>query len=124
MKYSPRQYARALHELVAEKHGHGQKETVKTFAHFLQKNNALHLSREIYDAFERHSREVLKTHEVVVKVADEKTAKKIKSKLGASMDATITIDPKLVGGTMITIDDIRIDNSIKGRLLALKRLGQ
>jgi F-type H+-transporting ATPase subunit delta len=40
---------------------------------------------------------------------------------GKSFDATLTVDPSLIGGVRITMGDRRIDGSIDGRLEDLAR---
>lgn len=121
MFYSPRQYARALCDLTADRKDEKMVGTVKSFALFLEKNNALHLFREIEAAFRERVLEKEGLREATVRAASEATAKKIKSKL-ENAETKIIIDQSLRGGASVTVGDIRVDNSVKSRLLEIRKV--
>jgi len=121
MTYSPLQYARALYDLTAETSGANKNEAIKSFASFLQKNNALHLYREIGNAFSEYARKTEGLKEISIKTANEKAAKKISSALHKNFVGEVIIDPNLIAGVSVTIDDIRVDNSIKNRLSEIRK---
>lgn len=121
MKYSPRQYASALHSMVSGKTEEAAAIEVKKFAAFLKKNNALHFHREIAEKFADICRESDGKKKITIKAANHEIAQKIKARFGESADTKIVVDKELIAGASITIDNLRIDNSVKSRLSQMKK---
>ncbi len=117
MKYTSKQYARALYELAAE----SPKKLpfiFKGFAHTLLKNNDLSKSEEIMREFEKIYYEESGVTRIEVSAADEEVGKSFDRKIGG--DNVFKKDQGLIGGVKIKIGDEMIDNTLHGRLRRLK----
>ncbi len=122
MNYSARQYAVALYDLTRETPGNETKKVIQSFAKLLARKGVLHLEGEIIKSFEKLAKENDGVKEVSIVAAKEETGKKLQNKFHKDTDIKTVIDPKIFGGASITIDDIRIDNSVKGRMSELEKV--
>jgi len=123
MKYSPKQYARALYESLK---GAKEGETDLLFRNFysiLLRNNDLKLISKIIEKIEEIDKE--KRGVVEVKIAstkklEQETIEKLR-KLIKNAEIEEEIDPSLIGGLKIQIGDLLIDGSIKAKLNKLRQ---
>ncbi|MFA6272960.1 MAG: F0F1 ATP synthase subunit delta [Candidatus Paceibacterota bacterium] len=121
MRYSPKQLATALYELLAEK-PEAHKQTLVHFATYIQKIGAARMLSDI----ERHFENIRLQKENVIKVkisTAEKNQPIFPEKIsGKKVELAWHTDQSLIAGAIIQIGDMRIDNSIKGRLENLKQV--
>jgi F0F1-type ATP synthase delta subunit len=120
MKYSPRQYALSLYELLNE-HPHGHKKVIHEFAQLLLKNNSLKLFPEISAQFKEVVNEKENLVEANVITAKEKPhlPHTIQHK---KLHSEITQDPKIKAGIKIKLGDTVIENTLEQRFRKLKTL--
>ncbi|HBV01621.1 MAG TPA: hypothetical protein DEF00_04555 [Candidatus Taylorbacteria bacterium] len=116
MRYSPQQYAKALYELAKESPQARRCETIKDFLDTLAKNGALGLLPEIMREFGRQTDEKEKIHEVTVQSPERMQTSSVAQKLPFRAKVKSVLDVRLLGGTVIEIDGLRIDNSVRMRL--------
>src|SRR3989344_4239552 len=121
-RYSPKQLATVLYELISEK-PKARKEILSHFAVFLHKIEAVKMLSEL----ERHFEIIHQKKENIIKVEIETAEKTFSSSFPKTInvkkvDSVWRHNPKLLAGTVIKIDDTRIDNSVKIRLENFKQL--
>jgi F0F1-type ATP synthase delta subunit len=119
MRYSPKQYAEALYDLIKES-PHQKSKIIKEFAESLHLNNDLKHADEIYRQFEKIADE----KEGIIR-GDIHSAKAEVHHLphefnGLKLKTEIHKDPKTLGGIKIKIGDTLVDNTISHRLKQLK----
>ncbi len=121
MKYSPKQYARALYESLREEKDAGL--VFKNFYNLLVRNSDLKLLSKIIENID----EVDKKERGVVEVKIA-SAKKIAPEIIEKLQGLIKkgeikqeIDSSLIGGLKIQIGDLLIDSSIKAKLNKLRQ---
>ncbi len=127
MKYTPKQYAEALHRALQETHPDHHDRVLDNFVFFLQQRGSLGRFAEIETAFvdiDRVSKGI-KTAEITTarKLAhneEEKIMKELNSYLGSTVELKTKIDEGILGGVVVRFDDKLIDGSIKGNLRNLK----
>ncbi|MFH0712799.1 MAG: F0F1 ATP synthase subunit delta [Candidatus Jorgensenbacteria bacterium] len=118
MKYTPKQYARALYELLAAGSEKDSRAVIKKLVGVLSRNNDLSKEEEILRWFEKIYHEETGKPLVEVSAADEK----LKELLGKKIKGELVFkkDPRVLGGVRIKIGDEMIDNTIKVRLERLR----
>lgn len=129
MKYSPQQYAQALHQAIFESKPADQEKVLDNFVLTLKQNNDLGLIDEIENEFYNCER-VRKN----VKLAEITTARELSSEegnrllkelneyVGGEVELKKKVDAGLVGGVIVKIEDELIDGSVKRSLKELKEL--
>lgn len=122
MRYSAHDYARAIIDLSETLNGEDKQSLPKRLAKSLEKNGSLSLYPQIVDAVQEIRVTRSGKKKIIVKFAGNIDKTKIKEDLGNSAEVEFIESPEIKGGVQIFIDDIRIDNSIKGRLDALKKV--
>jgi len=120
MKYSPRQYAAALRAALEEKSGHERKEILKNFVRALARARTLAKLPVILREVEKQALAAEGLKKVEVESAspvDEKTRKEIERRLGHKIFLKEKINPELLAGIRILVDDeTLIDASAKRQL--------
>lgn len=118
MKYSPKQYAKALHLSLQGASGDEFSKRVKAFLSLLKRNRALKFLPRILREMEE-----LETGRAAVICAArpvaERVAREVKTALGAARVNEKTM-PELLGGMVIQWDDWRVDASVRGRIAKLR----
>jgi F0F1-type ATP synthase delta subunit len=126
MKYSPHQYATALHDLARETPLAKRRGMVREFLAAVAKNGSLSLLPEIIREYECLSDKEKKLRHVTVRAPERLPESGIARKLhfppahGFGRAGKVKVkserDARLMGGAVIEVDDLRVDNSIRMRL--------
>lgn len=116
MRYTPAQYAEVLTDLIAEASPTKRRETIREFLSAVTKNNALGLLPEIIRGFEALSDRRAKIHQVTISTPERVSTENVARKIHFNSKVTALRDVRLLGGAVVEVDDLRIDNSIAGRL--------
>ncbi len=122
-KNTPKQYAVALHQITNGLSGKFLDEAIKEFVLLLAHDHKLKQSDAIINEFIHYSKKEEGITEIEITTTgnlDEKTIKKIKSSFGDKVEATIKVDPNILGGIKIKTEDRILDASLKTQLLKLK----
>ena len=115
MRYSSLQYAQALRELVTKAALSARRNLVRGFVETLFRQNALSLVPEIL-----HELSKGKKVEAVAQVAEPKASKKLKSRFPKRFALSVVKEPAILGGAVLRVGDIRVDNSVARRLRELR----
>lgn len=128
-KYTPKQYATALFESLSEKGAKPSSSAkattdkdavVKRFAKVIVANYDKALLPKIVMQLKKLERAQLNRHDVVVTSArplEKGMLADIKKKVGAESGITEVVDPSVLGGLRVLInDELVIDGTLKGRL--------
>lgn len=118
MRYSPKQYASVLHEILQRQHGEQFSKSVKNFLFLLKKSNQTKLLPKIFKELERleEGKAVTITsaaalpHGAVRHVQEIFSTEKMQQRTAK----------ELLGGAVIEWDDWRVDGSVRGRLQQLR----
>lgn len=122
MKYNPRQYAQALYESLREIEDVDS--VFKNFYTILLRNNDLKLINKIIEKIEeidKEERGVIEVEITGAKEIDKDLVLKLREIIGNKTEIQEKIDPDLIGGLKIQINDLLIDGSIKGKLNKLRQ---
>ncbi|MBI4034010.1 MAG: F0F1 ATP synthase subunit delta [Candidatus Brennerbacteria bacterium] len=117
-KYTPKEYARALYELVAENRSKDFRFILRGFVDALRKNNDLSKGGEIVRWFEKIYHWESGKPLFEVSAADEKSGALLSRKIKG--DVVFKKDPGVIGGARIRINDEMVDNTLKARLERLR----
>jgi len=123
MKLSAKQLARMLVTVCEGKTGFELQQTIKEFVQFLSDRQELFRAREVIRQIDSVWKEKFGVANLKIETAYP-LSEEVRSQLqtiahGASIEETV--DPKLIGGARLRIDDRQIDGSIAGKLTALQR---
>jgi F-type H+-transporting ATPase subunit delta len=121
-RFSPQQ----LKTLCLDVAGQGLTSDQQNFVGILVDNDRLGVLTEIAELFDelRNGHEGVKDAEVTSAFPIDDSALKalvadIERKFGCKIQATVTIDPQLIGGVRIAVGDEVIDASVRGKLAAM-----
>lgn len=123
MKKSNKQYAKALYDVSKDAPKSHFAEIAKQFLVLLQKDRSLSKVNLIVEEFEKHSKKQAGIKEIEVESArelDKATLNKIKKMFGENSEVKMTVNPDLIGGIRVKVDDIIYDASLKKQLSRLK----
>ena len=124
MRYSPKQYAKALYESLKDVKEDETDLVFKNFYTILLRNNDLKLINKIIEKIEEIDKEERGVVEVEVtgaKETDKDLVSKLRNLIGKKAEIREKVDPGLIGGLKIQINDLLIDGSIKAKLNKLKQ---
>ena len=120
MKYSAKQYATALYESLSEAKPSQQDAVIKSFAQILVKNYDRSLFSKIAMQLKKLERSHAGSHEVVVTSArplEVSVLKQIGEKVGKNSRIKEVIDPWVLGGMKVLInDELVIDGTYRARI--------
>lgn len=120
MRYSAKQYALALHELLSDaKTPAAHAEVVKKFATALSANGDTKLVDDIGYHFEKLRQKKEGSISVHMTTPSKNAVEFPKNLDGKKVELTVTEDPSLLAGAIVTVGDYRIDNSVRERLKKL-----
>ncbi len=120
MRYSATQYAEAFYELLAGATvPTKRKDIVARFAATLEAHHATKLADDIIFHMEKIRQERENVVPVIVRTAGASHPEFPKHLGGKKIELTVIPDPTLIAGTIITVGDDRIDNSVRARLKEL-----
>lgn len=120
MRYTTKQYAGSLLSVLGNKGVEKQKEVIRKFLRFLQKNGEAAKRRQIMVEIEREYLEKNNTRKVQVETAngaDKTMIKEIKNMFGDKTLISEKVSPEILGGVKIFIDEENlIDASARTQL--------
>ena len=127
MKYSPKQYVQALREALQSTSPSDSDKVLDNFVQILAANNDLRMFEEITNEFRKQDlaakgiKQAVVTSTTPINSANEQAImdtlnKVVKSKI----ELDKKIDPSLIGGMVVQVDDLLIDGSVKSNLQELK----
>jgi len=122
-KKSNKQYAVALYEISQDAPKSHWEEIAKQFLGLLQKDRKLTKVNLIIDEFEKYSKKQEGINEIEIESArelDKTTINKIKKMFGEKSDVKTIVNPDMIGGVRIKVDDVVYDASLKKQLSRLK----
>lgn len=119
MKYNPRQYAKALYDSLKETKDSDL--VFKNFYTILLRNNDLKIINKIIEKIEEIDKEERGVVEVEVTSTKEIDKQKIRNIIGEKAEIQQKIDPTLIAGLKIQINDLLIDGSLKAKLNKLRQ---
>ncbi len=118
-RYTPKQYATALFESLQEK-GVNADAVVKSFAQMLAGNYDRALLPKVIMQLKKLERTKAGKHEVVLtsaKPLEKSVVVQVKQKVGEKSDIREVIDPSVLGGVKILInDEVIIDGTLKRKI--------
>ena len=121
-RYTPKQYASALFESLSER-GSNSDAVIKGFVKMLVSNYDRALLPKILMQFKKLERTKAGRHEVVLTSArplEKSVIADVKKKVGENSGITEVVDPKVLGGVRILInDEVVIDGTLKSRVARL-----
>ncbi len=116
-KYTPKQYAEVLYDLVNEASESRSKETIKKFVGAMLKNGDLSKANLVIQEFEKVY--LLRSGKEKIEVTTvDKDSSKLKDKLKG--EVVFREDAKILGGVRIKVGDKLIDNTLRARVNRLK----
>ncbi|TAK03705.1 hypothetical protein EPO34_00900 [Patescibacteria group bacterium] len=123
MKANPKQLAATLLTAAEGKSGAALDETVYAFLEMMHGRGELHRTREVMRAVDTQWRKRYGVSRVSVESAHALPVKvqQAVDKLAKGADVFFSIDPSLIGGARVRVDDLVIDNTVLGRADRLKR---
>jgi len=124
MKYTSQQYAKALYDSLKKSDEEGAGLIFKNFYNVLLRNNDLGLINKIIEKIEEIDKKERNIVEVKIDSANkltQETQDKLRNLMGDKAQIKERVNPRLIGGLKIQIDDLLIDGSIRGKLDKLKR---
>lgn len=122
-KQSNKQYAKALYDVSKDAPKGHWAEIAKQFLVLLQKERMLVKVNLIIEEFERYTKKQAGIKELEVESArelDKTTLNKIKKMFGENSEVKMTVNPDLIGGIRVKVDDIIYNASLKKQLSKLK----
>lgn len=122
-KNTPRQLAVALYEVTKKLDGKDQQKAIQNFSKLVASSHQLKQVDKIIEEFIRYGKKQEGITQIEVTSAqelDEKMLEKIKKYFGNQVEASVQIDPDLLGGIKIKTDDKILDGSLKTQLKKLK----
>ena len=122
-KVNNRQYAKALYEITKGLSPEKMKKAVRGFVEYLAKKNRLKQGERIVAEFLSFAKSQEGIQEIEITCAHEletKTLEKIKKVFGEKVEATIKLDPAVLGGIKVKTADKIFDASLQKQLSQLR----
>lgn len=124
MKITPKQYALSLYESTQNADKNEISKRIGNFVDILKKNNDLSQADKIIQCYYQHYRKIKNITKIEIKSSEKlgtNIISKILQKFNKQVEIEEKIDPALIGGVVIKINDnTLIDGSIKRKLEDLK----
>lgn len=123
MKLTSKQLAQALVDICENKSGDQLEKTMKEFVVFLASRQELFRTREIIRQLDSVWQEKYGAANVIVETAyplSNDLCQKLREILRGA-DLQEKVNPELIGGAKLRIDNRLLDGSVMGKLMALKR---
>ncbi|HTL39483.1 MAG TPA: ATP synthase F1 subunit delta [Methylomirabilota bacterium] len=127
MKFSAKQYAKALMDSLSDTDPKDHDKVLDNFAKLLAENNDLRLFENIAEEF--HTLELARDGIKQVEITsahslspdrEKEIIKTLNHLVGSKVEIKKKIDEGVIGGVMIQVDDKILDTTVKGQLEQLK----
>ncbi|MDD3006414.1 MAG: F0F1 ATP synthase subunit delta [Candidatus Pacebacteria bacterium] len=125
MKITPKQYAISLYEITRDAKKEESSEMIKSFVDLLRFNNNLSMEKRIVEEYQKYCRKQKGISKVRIK-SGEKLSPEIVSSIvkhfAGQVELEEEVEPNLIGGISIEIDDdTLIDGSVRKKLENLRQ---
>ena len=127
MKYSAKQYAKALFESLESTDHKDHDKVLDNFVKVLAENNDLRVSEEVASEFHKLelAQKGIKQGEVVTahpisSNTEKEIVDEVNKLIKGKVELKKKIDEGLIGGVVVRVDDLEIDASVKNTLEQLK----
>ena len=125
MKITPKQYAISLYEITRDAKKEESSELIKSFVNLLRFNNNLSMEKRIIEEYQKYCRKQKGISKVRIK-SGEKLSPEIVSDIvkhfAGQVELEEEVDPNLIGGISVEIDDdTLIDGSVRKKLEDLRQ---
>lgn len=121
MRHASYQYAETLHDLTANLRGAARRAAIRAFVARLAKDGALPIAKDIVRDFGTVLADRAGKEEAVVTYAGSVPRDRVKRAFGTKATVAFVETPELTGGIVLRADDLRIDGSLRRRILELRR---
>jgi F-type H+-transporting ATPase subunit delta len=123
MKAKPKQLADALLAATEGKSGQALADTVRGFLEWMHGAGQLHRAREVMRAVDAAWKRRYGVARVAVESAHALPVKvqQAVDKLAKGADVSFSVDPSLIGGARMRVDDLVLDNTVLGRAERLEQ---
>lgn len=121
MKYSSIEYARALNSLIKESSPSGRRGTIRDFLATVARQGSFGLLPEIIREYSSLSDKEAGIREVTIRTTERVPATVLTKKLSFKARVEALRDVRLLGGAVVEVGDLRIDNSVAGRLARARK---
>lgn len=125
MKITPKQYAISLYEITKNASKSEAEDLVENFVKLLRFHNSLSLENRIIEEYYAHYRKQKGIARLRIRSGEKlspETVSGIVKHFAGQVEIEETVDPDLIGGITVEInDDILIDGSVKKKLEDLRR---
>lgn len=124
MKFTPKQYAQALHEAIHETNPKDHDKILNNFVKVLQETGNISKFEEIEQEYKKIELSEKGIKQAAVTVAreisiDTEIVEKLNKSLNTNLEITKKIDGNKIGGIVLRMDDTVMDASIKTQLQKL-----
>jgi F0F1-type ATP synthase delta subunit len=116
MHYSPHQYASVLHELISDAPAAKRREVIREFLDIVAKNNSLSLLPEITREYGELRDREKKVRQVTVRAPERLPESGVARRLWFKAKINSVRDVRLLGGAVVEVDGLRVDNSVRMRM--------
>lgn len=116
MRYNASQYAKALHEIIADTTATKRRDVIREFIGAVSKNGSLGSLPDIIREFQLLADRESGIRHVVVSTPERLPEGTVAFKLPFKAKVKALRDVRLGGGAVVEVDDLRIDNSIAMRM--------
>ncbi len=121
MRYSATEYARAFNLLVKESSPSGRRGTIRDFLSTVARQGALGLLPEIIREYSRLADKEAGVKEITIRTTERVPVTVLAKKLSFKARVEALRDVRLMGGAVVEVGDLRIDNSVANRLERARR---
>ena len=123
--FQKKEYAQALYEAISETKPEDHDKVLDNFVKIIAQNGDLGKYPEIESEYQKLESKAQGIKQVEVTTATEVDAKSLIAELntivGKKIEITRKIDPEIIGGIVVRVDDTLIDASVKNNLNNLKK---
>ena len=124
MKLKPKQLAAALLAATDGKDGKALTDAIHGFLQWMKDQGQLHRAKEVMRAMDAAWRQRYGVAKVAVESAHALPVKVQQAidRLSKGADVSFSVNPSLIGGARVRVDDLVLDNTLLGRAERLKQV--
>src|SRR3989344_454142 len=120
MRYTPKQYAEALSELLTEAPAEKRTGLIRNFSLLIKRHRAERLVPQIAAITDKLLDKDRGREPLTILTAKEETAASVSRTISGQGEQKILLQPDLIGGVKITRDEWRVDSSLQNRIKILR----